>query len=61
GKDDKVPLDQSQTLVKRLKEAGVPEQLVVFEKAGHDGPDFQDPLIMGDVTDFLDGIWKTKP
>ncbi len=39
-KDEVVPLQQSQVLAARLKEAGVPVKLVVHKDGGHPWPDF---------------------
>lgn len=39
-KDPQVPLDQSERLSAKLKENGVPVDLVVLEGAGHGGKEF---------------------
>jgi dipeptidyl aminopeptidase/acylaminoacyl peptidase len=51
-KDDLVPLQQSQTFIAKLKEAGVEARLVVKQGAGHGWPDlFTDLQQLGDWFD----------
>jgi dipeptidyl aminopeptidase/acylaminoacyl peptidase len=48
NKDDLVPLQQSQTFVAKLKEAGVEGKLVIKEGAGHGWPD-----LIKDIDQFV--------
>ena len=58
GKDDLVPLAQSERLHAALDKAGVKNQLVVVAAAGHDGPLFSTPEVQLKVIHFLDGVLK---
>ncbi|HTR43508.1 MAG TPA: alpha/beta hydrolase [Pseudomonadales bacterium] len=58
GKDNLVPLAQSERLHAALDKAGVKNQLIVVDDAGHDGPLFSTPEVQSKVTHFLDGVWK---
>lgn len=58
GKDDLVPLAQSERLHAALDKAGVKNQLVVIDAAGHDGPLFSTPEVQVKVIHFLDGVLK---
>jgi len=53
GKDDLVPAAQSRRLHEALDQAGVKNQLIVVESAGHDGPLFSTPEIASKVNAFL--------
>jgi len=55
GQDRTVPIDQSRRLHDALDKAGVKNQLVVIDNAGHDGPAFSTPDVQGKVLDFLRG------
>jgi acetyl esterase/lipase len=58
--DPSVPIDQSRRLHDALDKAGVKNQLIVVDNAGHDGPLFSKPDIETKVVDFLDTIF-VKP
>ncbi len=61
GKDDLVPLAQSRRLHDALDQAGVKNQLIVVDAAGHDGSLFSTPEVESKVVDFLNGVFeKTK-
>jgi acetyl esterase/lipase len=60
GKDDQVPAAQSLRLHEALNQAGVKNQLIVVDAAGHDGPLFSTPKIESKVVDFLNGALE-KP
>ena len=60
GKDPSVPTDQSRRLHDALDKAGVKNQLIVLDDAGHDGPLFSTPEVQSKVIDFLNGIFA-KP
>jgi acetyl esterase/lipase len=57
GSDDHVPADQSRRLHAALDAAGVKNQLILLDNAGHDGSLFSTPEIASKVTDFLNGIF----
>lgn len=52
-KDDQVPLDQSERLHARLKEAGVASELVILPGAGHGGKAFDAEDIHAKIRAFL--------
>jgi len=54
AKDNLVPLEQSTLLEKKLKEAGVPVELIIFEGAGHGGPDFEKKETKDRIMKFFD-------
>ncbi len=58
GKDDLVPRAQSERLHAALDKAGVKNELVVVDDAGHDGPAFSTPEVQSKVIHFLDGVLK---
>ena len=51
-KDDLVPIQQAEVFVAKLKEAGVPAQLVVKKDAGHGWPTL--PLDLPTLADWFD-------
>ena len=53
GQDDFVPVAQSRRLHAALDRAGVKNQLILVDIAGHDGPLFSTPEIESKVIDFL--------
>jgi acetyl esterase/lipase len=53
GKDDLVPAAQSRRLHDALGRAGVKNELIVIENAGHDGPLFSTPDMESKVIHFL--------
>lgn len=53
GKDDLVPVAQSQSLHDALDQSGVKNQLILVVDAGHDGPPFSTPEIEAKVVKFL--------
>jgi acetyl esterase/lipase len=53
GKDDLVPAAQSRRLHDALDRAGVKNQLILVDAAGHDGPLFSTPEIESKVISFL--------
>jgi len=57
GKDDLVPVAQSARLHETLDKAGVKNQLIVVDAAGHDGPLFSTPQMATKVMLFLDGVF----
>ena len=57
GKDESVPLAQSERLHEALDKAGVKNQLIIVPDAGHDGPMFSTPDIAKKVVIFLDGVF----
>jgi acetyl esterase/lipase len=57
GKDDSVPPAQSRRLHEALDRAGVKNQLIMVDIAGHDGPLFSTPEMEFKVTDFLNGVF----
>ena len=52
-KDPQVPLDQSQRLHAKLREAGVPSELMVIPGAGHGGKEFTTPAVQQSIRTFL--------
>ncbi len=60
GKDDLVPLEQSQRLDAGLRAAGLPSQLVVFPEAGHG---YRDPQLLAQTfagaTEFFNRYLKS--
>ena len=56
GRDELVPAVQSRRLQAALNAAGVTNQLVMVDNAGHDGPLFATPAMEARVVDFLNGI-----
>jgi acetyl esterase/lipase len=58
GSDDLVPAAQSRRLHAALDAAGVKNQLIVLDNAGHDGPAFSTPDMEAKVIDFLKGIFE---
>ncbi|MGO9245859.1 MAG: alpha/beta fold hydrolase [Verrucomicrobiia bacterium] len=52
-KDDLVPYRQSQRLHSRLDQAGVRNEFITVQGAGHDGPIFETPEIQEKVITFL--------
>jgi len=58
GKDNLVPLAQSERLHAALDKAGVKNELVVVDDAGHDGAAFSTPEMQMKVIHFLDGVLK---
>jgi acetyl esterase/lipase len=58
GKDNLVPPAQSKRLHAALDRAGVKNQLVVIDDAGHDGALFSTPEVQLKVVDFLEGVLK---
>ena len=54
GTEDKlVPVDQSVRMAKKLKDAGVPTQIVVLEGEGHGFTDATNQKSMQQMLDFL--------
>lgn len=51
--DKQVPLEQSERLHAKLKEAGVPSTLHVIKGAGHGGKEFESPDVRKWVLEFL--------
>jgi acetyl esterase/lipase len=60
GKDDLVPVAQSQRLHDALDQARVKNQLIIVDAAGHDGPLFSTPEIESKVTDFLNEVFANS-
>jgi acetyl esterase/lipase len=58
GKDDSVPPAQSRRLQAALDQAGVKNQLIMVDLAGHDGPPFSTPEIESKVIDFLNEVLR---
>ena len=58
GRDDLVPLAQSERLHEALDSAGVKNELIVVHSAGHDGPLFSTPAIETKLVRFLNGILR---
>lgn len=58
GKDDLVPVAQSERLHAALDKAGVKNELDVIADAGHDGAAFSTPEVQVKVIQFLDGVLK---
>ncbi len=56
-KDPLVPLDQSERLYKKLKEAGANVTLDVIDGAGHGGPQFTTPEKLKMMFEFLTKYW----
>ncbi len=52
-KDPQVPLDQSQRLHAKLKETGVPSELIVLPGAGHGGKEFSTDEVKEKIRAFL--------
>lgn len=59
-RDRTVPLEQSQALAARLKQAGVDVELVVFPGAEHGGPDFQTAETIAKIIQFFDRTLKQQ-
>jgi acetyl esterase/lipase len=57
GRDDLVPLVQSQRLHAALDRAGLKNQLIPVRNTGHDGPLFSTPEIQPVVIHFMNGIF----
>jgi arylsulfatase len=51
--DPQVPLEQSERLHAKLRETGVPSELVVLKGAGHGGPAFATTEVKGKIRAFL--------
>ena len=60
GKDNLVPAAQSRRLHAALDRAGVKNQLIMVDNAGHDGPLFSTPEMESKVIGFLNKIFA-KP
>ena len=60
GKDDLVPAVQSRRLHDALDQAGVKNQIIEVDAAGHDGPLFSTPEIESNVVSFLTEV-SEKP
>jgi acetyl esterase/lipase len=58
GKDDLVPVAQSERLQSALDRAGVKHQLILMDDAGHDGPPFSTPEVQPKIIHFLNGIFE---
>jgi len=56
GKDDLVPAVQSRRLHEALTQAGVKNQLILVDAAGHDGPLFSTPETAAKVVHFLNKV-----
>lgn len=56
GQDDLVPVVQSRRLHEALTQAGVKNQLIIVDAAGHDGPLFSTPEIAAKVIRFLSEV-----
>jgi len=56
--DDLVPVAQSERLHAALDRAGVRNQLILVDGAGHDGPLFSTPELQPKIIRFLDGIFR---
>jgi acetyl esterase/lipase len=56
GKDELVPVAQSRRLQAALEGAGVTNQFIIVDAAGHDGPLFSTPEMESKVTGFLNGV-----
>ena len=56
GRDELVPVRQSQRLKSALDQAGVRNQLILIDAASHDGPLFGTPEVEVSVVDFLNEI-----
>jgi acetyl esterase/lipase len=56
GADELVPPQQSESFLAKLKEAGVPAELILHEGAGHGGPPFLKtfPADMSAIADWFD-------
>ncbi|MEO6245486.1 MAG: sulfatase-like hydrolase/transferase [Opitutaceae bacterium] len=52
-KDPQVPLDQSQRLDAKLREVGVPSELIMLPGAGHGGKEFTTPEVKEKIRTFL--------
>jgi uncharacterized protein (TIGR03067 family) len=59
GMDDLVPAAQSRRLHDALDRAGVKNQLIMVDAAGHDGPLFSTPEIEAKVISFLNEVFAT--
>lgn len=59
-KDPQVPLEQSRRLHAKLKEAGVPSELIVLPGAGHGGKAFDAPEIRAKVLAFMRAMPPAK-
>jgi acetyl esterase/lipase len=57
AKDDLVPAIQSRRLHDALDRAGVKNQLIMLDAAGHDGALFSTPEIASQVVNFLDEVF----
>jgi homoserine acetyltransferase len=53
-----VPAAQSRRLHDALDQAGVKNQLIMVDAAGHDGPLFLTPEVESKVTGFLNGVFE---
>jgi uncharacterized protein (TIGR03067 family) len=60
GQDDLVPAAQSQRLHDALDRAGIKNQLIMVDAAGHDGPLFSTPEIEDNVVSFLNEIFAVS-
>jgi len=60
-KDPIVPVEQSRSFFKALKDAGVEAQLQVLPGAGHGGPEFLEPRILESLLRFFDRHLKGRP
>ena len=56
GQDDLVPAVQSRRLHEALAQAGVKNQLIIVDAAGHDGPLFSTPETAAKVIHFLNEV-----
>jgi acetyl esterase/lipase len=52
-KDTQVPIEQSRRLHAKLKETGVPSELIVLPGAGHGGKEFSTPEVKAAIQAFL--------
>ncbi|MGA9779141.1 MAG: alpha/beta fold hydrolase [Limisphaerales bacterium] len=57
NQDDLVPVAQSGRLQAALDRAGVKNQVILVDGAGHDGPLFSTPKIQPEIIHFLNGIF----
>jgi dipeptidyl aminopeptidase/acylaminoacyl peptidase len=55
GKDSVVPLQQSESFARALKQCGVENTLRVLPCAGHGGPEFEQQEILNLIGSFFDG------
>jgi acetyl esterase/lipase len=61
GKDDLVPAVQSRRLQEAFDQAGVKNELIFLDDAGHDGGAFSTPEVANKITSFLNGIFTNSP